>query len=319
MKKKLSRKLLQGIIAVAIILILILLKYSTVYNIDLAGFILECDDGYTLYLNNNDFIVLDGLLGNVAVSKDGNKGVFFRENQNGQVEIAEITFANAQIRLVVEAEMLKKSMWEANETEYSGGVSQRPESIGYVNGENLISFVWNNALYQMDFMNDQIYCVIEKLDRTELVLEGQDYAWINEKELVYATSDERGINSIVKYNLQTQDKQFVHYGTGVSLPEDGENMVCYQTYIKDSTTWEHFHEFSVINIDSLEIEGSYTYREVNLFQPGASVIFQCGNNNLILWGRKGDNCLYFYDFENEKLVKKKLWRKRIYSILEINN
>lgn len=315
MRKNLRQKLLIGVIVVTVILAMVLLKYSWINDTNLSGLILDSDEGYSLYLDNHNFIVLDGMLGNMAVSKDKNRGVFFRENQNGQVEIAEVTFDNAQIRIVADAEILQKSMWAADETDYSGSVKERPESIKYVNGENLISFSWNNALYQMNLTQYKIDCIVEKLDRAEFALEGQDYEWVNENEIVYVTNDEKGASCIVKYDLQTQNRQFVHYGTGVGLFEDGENILCYQTYIKDSITWEHFHEFSVVNINSLEVERSYTYREVRLFKPEASIVFQYRDNDLVLWSEKGNNCLYSYDFVRGKIIRKKLLGKRIYSIL----
>lgn len=316
--KKVKQKQLLWIIIAIILVLLLITKYWGIISFSYTNLILKKKDGYVLCLDQDTEIMLDGLLGTIDISEDGKKGIFFRETQTGQIEIAEIDLENARIYVLIMAEELEKAMNAIGKSEYTGKAEERPKSIKYAKEESAVNFIWNDSLYQLDLNKNQMTCIIENLGQTKLALEGRDYEWIDENNLVYATVDEQGINSIMKYNLQTQEKSFIHYGTGVCLIE-GEKIICYHRYIKDSTTWVHYHEFVIIDLNSFEIEESYTLKREAIFRVMGEVVFGQEANSQIIWSERGSNCLYVYDYEKDRFVKKRILGKKIYSYVNVPN
>lgn len=314
--KKLKRKRLLWAIIATILLIFVITKYWGIIGFDTTNLILEKEEGYVLYLDENIEIVLEGLLGTIDLSEDEKKGIFFRETQTGQIEIAEIDLDNNEIYVLKTAEELEKAMSAIGELNYTGRVEERPKSIRYAKGKNVLNFIWNDSLYQLELNKNQIACIIKDLGQTKFALEGRDYEWIDENNLVYVTVDEQGINSIMKYDLQTQEKSFIHYGSGVCLIEGEEKIICYHQYIKDSTTWVRYYEFIIINLDSFEIEESYTLKREAIFQGIGEVVFGKGAGAQIIWSERGSNRLYIYDYEKDRFIKKRLVGKKIYSYVD---
>lgn len=124
--------------------------------------------------------------------------------------------------MLITAEELEKAMSAIGELNYTGNAEERPKNIRYAKGKNVLNFIWNGSLYQLDLNKNQIACIIKDLGQTKFALEGRDYEWTDENNLVYVTFDEQGINSIMKYDLQIQEKSFIHYGSGVCLIEGEE-------------------------------------------------------------------------------------------------
>lgn len=188
-------------------------------------------------------------------------------------------------------------MKKAGETAYTGRIEDRPKSVKYVKNTNAVSFIWENSPYTMDLDEGMARCILKDYEQSPIAVEGLDYEWIDENRLVYVTVDK--FNNIFQYDLLACERQFIHYGSGVCLYDEDEKIVCLDEYIRDSTTWVLYYEFSVINMKTLEEEKVSTHKiDAMLSECVEHAIFQTNGNGAILWGEENGNRLYVSDFKS---------------------
>lgn len=309
-----SRKFLWPMCIIISILLLAVICCLKSIKLDPTGLMLQEENEFVMYPEQNKRIVLEGLLGRMALSDNGERGIYIQSLSDNRVQIAEVNLKTCEIKTLVTPEQLETGMREAGETAYTGRIQERPRSVKYVKDADAVSFIWGNSLYTMDLEKGKIQCVLKDYEQSPLAVEGLDYEWIDENSFVYVTVD--GFNSVFRYNSLTHERQFVHYGSGVcSYNKDGR-IVCYHEYIKDSTTWVHYYEFSVINVQSFEEEKIFTYKiDEVISQYVEHVIFHAEGNGMIVWGEENGNRLYLCDYQSKRTRIKVLPGKKIYSIL----
>lgn len=309
-----SRKLLWLVRIIVLVLLLAVIGCLSTIRLDSTGLIIQEEKEFVMYPEKDKRIVLEGLVGRMALSDNGERGVYIQSLSDNQVQIAEVNLKTCEITTLVTAEQLEKGMREAGETAYTGKIQERPKSVKYVKNTDAVSFIWANSLYTMDLESGKIQCVLRNYDQSPLAVEGLEYEWIDENRFVYVTVDR--FNCIFLYNLLTHERQFVQYGSGVcSYNEDGR-IVCYEKYIKDSTIWVQYYEFTVINIQSFEKEKTLTYKIDELISQNVEhAIFHVGDNGIIVWGEENGNRLYLCDYQSRITWIKILPGKKVYSIL----
>lgn len=306
-----NKKLLWRICAV-ILTVVVVISFKSI-RLNPTGLILLEGKDFVLYPEKDKRIILDGLLGQMAVSDTGKKGVYLQLTSDNQVQIVEIDLKTYKITPLVTPNQLEMGMKEAGEADFTAAVEGRPISVKFVKGTNAVSFIWENSIYIMDLEKGKVQCILKNFEQSPLAVEGMDYEWIDENNFVYVTIDK--FNSIFQYNLLTNERQFVHYGSGV-CSYDNERIVCYHEYIRDSTTWIHYHEFSIINMKPLEEESVFTYKlDETISKYVAHAIFDINGNGIIAWGEENDNRLYFCNYPNKITWIKFLPGRKVHSIL----
>lgn len=309
-----GRKSLWWVCIIISILLLAVIFCLRSIKLDSAGLILQEEKEFVMYPEHNKRIVLEGLLGRMAISDNGERGIYIQSLSDNRVQIAEVNLKTYEIKTLVTPEQLETGMRKAGETAYTGKIRERPKSVKYVKGAEAVSFIWGNSFYIMDLEKGEVQCVLKDYEQSPLAVEGLDYEWIDENTFVYVALD--GFNSVFRYNLLTHERQFVHYGSGICAYNKDGRIVCYHEYTKDSTTWVHYYEFSVINVQSLEEEKIFTYRmDEVISQYMEHVIFHAEDNGMIVWGEENGNRLYLCDYQRKRTRIKILPGKKVYSIL----
>lgn len=315
-KKAESKKFSWRIFGIVLILILTIVMVIGIKSIRLnpVGLVLHEENEFVMYPEKNKRIVLEGLLGRVALDDNGEKGIYLQSVSNDHVQVAEVDLKTGKIKTLITAKQLEIGMEKAGETAYTGRTENRPKSIKYVKNADAVSFIWENSLYTMDLDKGRVQCILKDYEQSPLAVEGLDYEWIDENRLVYVTVDE--FNSVFQYDLLTDKRQFIHYGSGVCAYDEDEKIVCHHQYIRNSTTWITYYEFSVINMKTLEEEEVSTHKiDAMLSKCVEHVIFQTDGNGAVLWGEENGNKLYVSDYRSRITWIKILPGKKVYSIL----
>lgn len=316
-KKKTGRKKFSwrtfGIVVTVILIIAIIIAIKSI-RLNPLGLILQEENEFVMYPEKGKRIVLEGLLGRVSLADDGEKGIYLQSAPNDCVQVAEVDLETGKIKTLITSEQLETGMKNAGETAYTGRIEERPQSLKYVKNTDAVSFIWENSLYTMDLDEGVVHCILKNYEQSPKAVEGLDYEWIDENHLVFVTVDK--FNSIFQYDLLTCERQFIHYGSGVCLYDEDGKIVCYQRYIRDSTTWVPYYEFSVINMKTFEEENVSTHKiDAMLSKCVENAIFQTDGNGTVLWGEENGNKLYVSDFRSRITWLKILLGKKVYSIL----
>ena len=316
-KKKIGRKKFSwrtfSIVSILILTTLIIISIKSI-RLNPVGLILQEENEYVMYPEKDKRIVLEGLLGRAALADNGEKGIYLQSAPNDCVQVAEVDLKTGKIKTLITSEQLEKGMKQAGETAYTGRIGSRPRSIKYVKNTDAVSFIWENSLYTMDLEKGMVCCILKNYEQSPKAVEGLDYEWIDENRFVYVTVDE--FNSIFEYDLLTCERQFIHYGSGVCLYDEDGKIVCYDQYIRNSTTWVLYYEFSVINMETFEAEKVSTHKiDAMLSKYVEHTIFQTDGNGMVLWGEENGNKLYVCDYRSRITWIKILPGKNVYSIL----
>lgn len=309
-----SKKFSWQIYTIILILAITIIFSLKSIRLNPTGLILQEGNEFAMYPEKNKRIVLEGLLGRVTLSDNGERGVYLQSTSDGHVQVAEVNLTTCEIKILITAEQLEIGMKEAGEEAYTGRIEERPKSIKYVKNTDAVSFIWKNSLYTMDLEKRRVQCILKNYEQSLLAVEGLDYEWIDENSFVYVTIDK--FNSIFQYNLLTCERQFIHYGSGVCSYNEEGRIVCYHEYIRDSTTWVHYYELSVINLKTFEEEKVSTYKIDEIMSEYVEhAVFQADGGGRILWGKEYGNKIYICNYISKITWIKILPGKKVYSIL----
>lgn len=310
MKNQKKSSLKKGILSIAVILLCVVLFLKCgIVSTNGTNLIFSEDDLYKLNLDSNSHLIIEGMIGGVDVSEDGNKGVFFALNKKGEVEVREVDFKTLEINNLLDASAIKKGMWEIQEYAYTGKEESSPREIRYRISTNEISFLWGDALYCWNLSEDKVECALNNMGTYDklgvlLALDGQGFAWLNEKECIFiGSSDEEG-NSLIKYDFENEQRERICDGRGVKICD--EKIIYYDSYYKNAVTWESYNNLVVLDRETLQKEQIYKVQE--------NIIFDCVGDE-IWWTRPGEDYIYIYNYDKGYKYKKRFCGKEIYEIL----